>query len=109
MYTLTGYDNSPLDRVVKRTGPGKNWHVNGKGVTTGYGLNRANEVRLYRVSGDGSLVLSGYYAAGSLQKVTVTDEDGKRVETYTDNQDRTVLVVNVEGDDNRAGDLQRSR
>ena len=100
MYTLTGYDNSPLDRVVKRTGPGKNWHVNGKGVTTGYGLNRANEVKFYRVSGDGSLVLSGYYAAGSLQKVTVTDEDGKRVETYTDNQDRAVLVVNVEGDDN---------
>ncbi len=31
----------------------------------------------------------------------MTDEDGKRVETYTDNQDRTVLVVNVEGDDNR--------
>ena len=59
MYTLTGYDNSPLDRVVKRTGPGKNWHENGKGVTTDYGLNRANEVRLYRVSGDGSLVLSG--------------------------------------------------
>ena len=101
MYTLTRFDNSPLDRVVKQTGPGKNWHENGKGVTTGYGLNRANEVRLYRVSGDGSLVLSGYYAAGSLQKVTVTDEDGKRVETYTDNQDRTVLVVNVEGDDNR--------
>ena len=101
MYTLTGYDNSPLDRVVKRTGPGKNWHVNGKGVTTTYGFNGSNEVRLYRVSGDGSLVLSGYYASGSLQKVTVTDEDGKRVETYTDNQDRAVLVVNVESDDNR--------
>lgn len=33
--------------------------------------------------------------------MTVTDEDGKRVETYTDNQDRAVLVVNVESDDNR--------
>ena len=60
------------------------------------------------MSGDGSLVLSGYYAAGSLQKVTVTDEDGKRVETYTDNQDRTVLVVNVEGDDNRLETYQRA-
>ena len=101
MYTLTGYDNSPLDRVVKRTGPGKNWHVNGKGVTTTYGFNGSNEVRLYRVSAGGELVLSGYYASGSLQKVTVTDEDGKRVETYTDNTDQTVLVVNVESDDNR--------
>ena len=86
---------------MKQTGPGKNWHVNQKGVTTGYGLNRANEVKLYRVSGDGSLVSSGYYLAGSLQKVTVTDEDGKRVETYTDNMEQTVLVVNVESDNNR--------
>ena len=53
-FTRTEYDNSPLDRVVKQTGPGKNWHVNHKGVTTGYGMNQANEVKLYRVSGDGS-------------------------------------------------------
>ena len=101
MYTLTGYDGSPLDRVVKRTGPGKSWHEAGKGVTTGYHLNEANEVRLYRVRDNGELVQSGYYRAGSLEKVVTTDEDGNRVETYTDNQGRTVLEVNVESDNNR--------
>ncbi|WP_255301832.1 RHS repeat domain-containing protein [Butyricimonas sp. Marseille-P3923] len=101
MYTLTEHDGSPLDRVVKRTGPGKNWHEAAKGVATSYHLNGADEVRLYRVKETGELVQAGYYSAGSLQKVVTVDEDGKRVETYTDNMDRTVLAVNVESEGNR--------
>lgn len=100
-FTRTDYDNSPLDRIVKQTGPGKNWHVNQRGVTTTYGMNKTNEVKLYQVSEDGTLTLLGNYAAGSLQKVTVNDEDGKQVETYTDNMEQTVLTVNVESDNNR--------
>ena len=76
MYTLTEFDNSPLDRVVKQTGPGKSWHSGKKGITTTYSMNSATEVRLYRVSKSGALVQSGYYAAGSLQKIVITDEDG---------------------------------
>ena len=98
MYTLTEYDNSPLERVVKQTGPGKNWHAGKKGITTAYSMNSTNEVRLYKVSKSGTLVQSGYYAGGSLQKVVVTDEDGKLIETFKDIEDNTILVVQVDGD-----------
>ena len=101
MYTLIEYDGSPLDRVVKQTGPGKNWHETAMGVTASYRLNGADEVRLYRVKENGELVQAGYYRAGSLQKVVTVDEDGKRVETYLDNMERTVLAVNVEREDSR--------
>ncbi|WP_292267562.1 DUF6443 domain-containing protein [Butyricimonas sp.] len=96
-FTLSGYDDSPLDRVVKKTGPGKSWHVNGKGVTTSYGFNGASEVRLYRVAGNGNLEYKGYYAAGTLQKTIVTDEDDCRVETFKDNTGKSVLSVSIEG------------
>ena len=98
-FTLSEYDNSPLDRIVKRTGPGKSWHESGKGVTMGYHLNEANEVRLYRVTRDGALALDGYYRGGSLQKVIVKDEDGTQNETFMDNDGRTVLSVNVNVDE----------
>lgn len=68
MYTLTEYDNSPLDRVVKQTGPGKNWHSGKKGITTTYNMNSANEVRLYRVSKSGALVQSGFYTQRKFKK-----------------------------------------
>ncbi len=98
-FTLSEYDNSPLDRIVKRTGPGKAWHDSGKGVETIYGMNGENEVRLYRVTWDGVLTLGGYYRGGSLQKVIVKDEDGNQNETFTDNDGRTVLSVNVNVDE----------
>lgn len=31
-FVKTEYDNSPLDRVVRRTGAGASWHTAGKGV-----------------------------------------------------------------------------
>ena len=98
MYTLTEYDNSPLDRVVKQTGPGKNWHSGKKGITTTYNMNSANEVRLYRVSKSGALVQSGFYTSGSLKKESVADEDGKLVEMFKDIEDNTLLVVRVDED-----------
>ncbi len=98
-FTKTEYDNSPLDRVTKQTGAGAAWHTTGKGVTSAYALNMENEVRLYNVDlFTGTLSLNGSYNAGSLQKVTTTDEDGHSVETYTDNTDKTVLTVAVDGE-----------
>ena len=98
-FTKTEYDNSPLDRVTKQTGAGAAWHTTGKGVTSAYALNMENEVRLYNVDlFTGTLSLDGSYNAGSLQKVTATDEDGHSVETFTDNTDKTVLTVTVDGE-----------
>ena len=98
-FSMTEYDGSPSNRVTKQTGPGSAWHAAGKGVTTAYGYNGADEVRLYRVSSDGDLVRSGYYAAGRLEKTTVTDEDGLVTESFTDNEGKTVLTVSLNGSD----------
>ncbi len=91
------YDNSPLNRIVKETGSGKNWHTSGKGTSSVYAANVANEVRRYIVGLDGTLTLNGTYPAGSLYKVIVTDEDSCRVETFTDKDGQVVLTVQVEG------------
>lgn len=97
-FTKVEYDNSPLDRVVKRTGPGKNWHLFKKGIITTYGMNEANEVKLFRVYNDSILLLSGYYMAGNLQKITGVDEDGNRVETFINNMGLVVLTINIDSD-----------
>ena len=99
-FTKTGYDNSPLNRIVSQTGPGAAWHTEGKAVTTAYGMNTEEEVRLYRVDyTTGSLLQDGFYRQGSLEKVVTTDEDGHVTETFTDNQGKTVLTVVLNGDE----------
>ena len=45
------------------------------------------------------IVRSGYYAAGRLEKTTVTDEDGLVTESFTDNDGKTVLTVSLNGTD----------
>ena len=97
-FTLNEYDNSPLNRVVKQTGPGKAWQESGKGVTISYGFNEANEVRRYRASFDGGLGIDRTYPAGVLRKTVVTDEDSCRVETFTDSRGRVILAVSMDGD-----------
>ena len=108
-FTKTEYDDSPLSRVTKQIGAGAAWHINGKGVTSAYTLNGENEVRLYKVDlFTGTLSLNGYYRAGSLQKTTTMDEDGHQVETFTDNADKTVLTVTIDGDTQVADGSQQS-
>ena len=97
-FTKTEYDNSPLNRIIRQTGPGAAWHTATKAVSTTHSMNSANEVRLYRVNGtSGVLYQDGHYRAGSLEKVITTDEDGHTTETFTDNQGKTVLTVAVNG------------
>ena len=99
-FTKTEYDNSPLNRVVRQTGPGAAWHTAGKAVTTSHDMNDTNEVLLYRVNKTSGLVYQdGHYRRGSLDKVTTTDEDGHTTETFTDNQGKTILTVVVNGEE----------
>ena len=97
-FTLCEYEDSPLSRLIRQTGPGKNWHTAQKGVSTQYAMNTANEVRMFDAAPDGTLSLRGYYPAGALQKTTVTDEDGHTAVTYTDNRDREVLTLQTADD-----------
>ena len=81
-FTKTEYDNSPLNRIIRQTGPGAAWHTATKAVSTTHSMNSANEVRLYRVNRtSGVLYQDGHYRAGSLEKVITTDED--RSEEHT--------------------------
>ncbi|WP_286438867.1 RHS repeat-associated core domain-containing protein [Bacteroides acidifaciens] len=98
-FTQTEYEASPLFRPVKTVGTGKAWHDAGKGVALAYGLNATEEVRLYRISPDGTLLSDGFYAPSTLEKVTETDEDGHTVVRFTDNRGRDVLHVSVDGTD----------
>ena len=99
-FTKTEYDNSPLNRVIRQTGPGAAWHTAGKAVTTSHDMNDTNEVRLYRVNHTSGLPYQdGHYRRGSLEKVTATDEDGHTTETFTDNQGKTILTVVVNGEE----------
>lgn len=96
-FQLTLYDNSPLELVTGETGSGRAWQTAGKSRSCAYGTNAAEEVRIWRVNANGSLQAGGYYPAGSLQRVSIGDEDGGITITYTDRSGRQVLSVRVDG------------
>lgn len=96
-YSLTDYERSPLSRRLKITGPGKAWHTNEKGVSLSYGLNDLSTVCKYRVTKDGMLLLDGFYAAGSLRKTVLTDEDGHKSIVYTDTDEKEILILETDG------------
>ncbi len=99
-YTENIYDGSPLNRIVATYNAGSVFRSgNGIKSTFAYETNAGNEVLLFRVnktissSGDivQSLSVSNYYNANRLYKNTMTNEDGAKVETFKDFQDRVVL------------------
>ena len=99
-YTENVYEASPLNRVVETYQAGSVFRSeNGIKSTFAYETNAGNEVLLFRVnktissSGDivQSLLVSNYYNANRLYKNTMTNEDGAKVETFKDFQDRVVL------------------
>ena len=86
------YESSPLNRVLHERKAGQAHASAGRMVRLGYDTNAQNEVLRLSVNGSGSLVANGYYAAGTLFKETVTDEDSSVVITFKDKQDRVMLV-----------------
>lgn len=85
-YTSMKYDLQ--GRPTETVQPGRAWQGKPRMVT--YGANDANMVKKY-VLQSSKPVQQGYYPQGSLSCETRTDEDGKKVETFTDLQGRTVL------------------
>lgn len=94
--TTTLYDNSPLDRPVKKIGPGAAWRQNNKATTIAYGNNAESEVKLWHVT-ENLLSDGGYYAPGALLKTTSCDEDGFETIEFKDNQDRVILSQTTDG------------
>ena len=93
------YESSPLGRELKHVGPGYAWHSGGKGTSTEYGFNAGGRVRMYYADASGNLVNGGYYKAGTLDCVRVTDEDGRVAEVYSDRDGREVLSVSLSPED----------
>jgi len=84
-------DYDALGRPVTRWGAGDSWRTSDRPVRHALASNKASEVRRYSVTADNKLKLDGYYAAGTLYKETVTDEDKRTTVVYTDIQGRTVM------------------
>jgi RHS repeat-associated protein len=71
-YAFPTYEASPLSRVVRQT------NLDGTFITTVYGTNAANEVRLFIPLISGTLVdatSTGFYAANTLFKTTIYNEN----------------------------------
>jgi len=87
------YDNSPLNRVVEKGAPGEVWQPGGgHTIRFAYGVNTADEVRLWSISTSTGLPISSSdYTAGTLRVITTTDEEDNDVKEYTDREGRVVL------------------
>ena len=91
--SVTAFDGSPLDRVVRTYKPGEVY----QGVESqhyieyGYDLNAENEVKHIKLEDNGSISVIGCYSTGILFKNEVADEDGARMITYTDVEGKTIL------------------
>ena len=92
-YSENVYESSPLNRVVATKKPGSTY--SSKAVNITYATNTSSEVKYFTVDAARSLVPSGNYAAGTLYKITTTDEDNQVAVQYTDKQERLIMERRV--------------
>ena len=101
-YKKTNYEPSALDRVFEDYGPGSNWVGSETGArrskATQYRVNTAvDEVRIWNVANSGALDQFGSYSspdiypAGQLYKNITTDEQGKQVIEFKNNEGKVIL------------------
>jgi RHS repeat-associated protein len=95
-YSQIGYDASPLNRVLNSKAPGAAWAASA-GNSANYLLNTsADDVKRF-VIGDTEVsmpVLSSnqsFFPANTLMKIENTDELGKKVVSYLDNNGQLIL------------------
>lgn len=87
-----------LGRVRFRSTAGSEWRLDGRGVTEAHFTNTSSSVRKIALD-NGLPVLSttSYYPAGTLSGMSVTDEDGHRMDVYSDVSGHTVLERRNDG------------
>lgn len=92
-YTANVYENSPLNRTLIQTAPGKSWTGNTRGVRTMPRTNRiAEDVRMFTIAASAGSVPqhTGQYSVGELMVTESTDEQDNKVIEY---KERNGLVV----------------
>jgi RHS repeat-associated protein len=101
-YTVIGFEPSPLNRVLKETGPGADWHVLDKSVKYDYLTNKNDngeeKIIAWKVNDNGLPVRDvteatplGYYKTGVLTVSVTRDEADQTVREYTDKSGRVIL------------------
>jgi RHS repeat-associated protein len=88
-YTETILENSPLNRVSGKRPPGAAWI--GHPTAIDYQTNSINEVGYFFVNSNAKLERNGYYAANTLYKTQVRDEDNKTTTEYKDKLGKVVM------------------
>ena len=89
---------SPESRIILQQDAGEAWKKNP--VLIHYLTNESNTVLnciRYQVNDKGTLYEDGVYDPGELRVIQSTDEDGKSSYTFTDKEDRTVLIREMDG------------
>ncbi len=86
-YAVTGYENSPLNRVLKQGAPGAAWQLTTNPVEYAYKTNTSS-IGSWKYTGDS--YSSFNYAAGTLYLTETTDEDNNLVKEYTDKEGKLV-------------------
>jgi RHS repeat-associated protein len=87
-YAVTEYEKSPSGRVEKQGTVGDGFQPHQHTAQFSYGFNDASEVRQFNSDGSSS----GFHAANTLYKTTVTDADSSTSIQYTSNEGHVVLT-----------------
>lgn len=111
-YSVTVFENSPLNRVQQQGSPGASWQpaadrstvdplaATGHTVSTDYDTNTGSEVKLWQITYTGTVPTGakapGKYGPGKLYKMTTKDENwtsgkGGTVEEFKDFEGRIIL------------------
>ena len=94
-------ENSPLDRIQAQYGPGDAWKSNSKKTEFSYETN-GTEVKRYTATFDyatftSAITLNGAYAANTLYRNRIKDEDGNTTMEYKNGLGQTILVRKIAG------------
>ncbi len=87
-YSITEYEASPLNRVLKKQQPGATWE--GHPTAMSYQSNEG-EVAYFYVNSSNNLQKGDNYAPNTLYKIVTTDEDGKITIQYQNIQGQVVM------------------
>lgn len=97
-FSQTGYDNSPLNRVVEQSAPGTSWVLGGgHTVQTTYRANGANEILRFQNINNQWDASNSWYPAGTLYATDVKDENGNESVTFKDILGRVVCEEKQKG------------
>jgi len=99
-YSVTVFDGSTLNQVMKQGAPGDTWqpasytdwerHHYDKLISYGYYSNGSGEFRILGVSENGDLLLNGVYAENKLYITLTTDENGNDTEEVKNSQGQII-------------------